>query len=84
MASRPKVDTKSIGITGGSQGGMLSFAAAALDKRIALSAPDIPFIPDSMKAFKMTSWPGMVVRHWLGRDPKNTWELAGEIGRAHV
>ncbi|MEN9022244.1 MAG: acetylxylan esterase [Verrucomicrobiales bacterium] len=76
VASRPEIDTKRIAITGGSQGGMLSFATAALDKRIALSAPDIPFIPDSMKAFKMTSWPGMVIRHWLGRDPKNTWELA--------
>ena len=76
VASRPDIDTKRIAITGGSQGGMLSFATAALDKRIALSAPDIPFVDDSMKAFKMTSWPGMVVRHWLGRDPKNTWELA--------
>jgi len=76
VASRPEIDTKRIGITGGSQGGMLSFAAAALDKRITLSAPDIPFVPDSMKGFKMTAWPGMVVRHWLGRDPKN---LAGWI-----
>ena len=77
VTSRPEVDIKRIGITGGSQGGMLSFAAAALDKRIVLSAPDIPFIPDSMKGFKTTAWPGMIVRHWLGRDPKNTWEVAG-------
>ncbi len=76
VASRPEVDTKRIAITGGSQGGMLSFTTAALDKRIALSAPDIPFVGDSMKAFKITNWPGMVVRHWLGRDPKNTWERA--------
>lgn len=40
-------------------------------------APDIPFVVDSMKGFKMTAWPGVVVRHWLGRDSKNTWELAG-------
>ena len=77
VVSRPEIDTKRIAITGGSQGGMLSFATAALDKRIALSAPDIPFVVDSMKGFKITAWPGMVVRHWLGRDPKNTWELAG-------
>ena len=63
-------------MTGGSQGGMLSFSAAAIDKRITLIAPDIPFVVDSMKSFKMTEWPGMVVRHWLGRNPKNTWELA--------
>jgi cephalosporin-C deacetylase-like acetyl esterase len=77
VASRPDVDTKRIAITGGSQGGMLSFTTAALDKRIALIAPDIPFVVDSMKGFEMTAWPGMVVRHWLGRDPKNTWERAG-------
>ena len=78
VSSRPEVDTKRIGITGGSQGGMLSFAAAALDKRIALSAPDIPFVVDSMKGFKMTVWPGIIIWRWHARDPKhNTWELAG-------
>lgn len=78
LTSRPDVDLNRIAITGGSQGGMLSFTTAALDKRIALSAPDIPFVGDSMKAFMMTAWPGMVVRHWLGRNPKNTWERASE------
>ncbi len=78
VASRPEVDAKRIAITGGSQGGMLSFATAALDKRIALSAPDIPFVGDSMKAFKMTYWPGSIIWDWLGRDPThNTWKLAG-------
>lgn len=79
VASRPEVDAKRIAITGGSQGGMLSFAAAALDRRIALSAPDIPFVIDSMKSFKMTAWPGMIIRDWLGRAPAhNTWERAGK------
>ncbi len=78
VTSRPEVDAKRIAITGGSQGGMLSFATAALDKRIALSAPDIPFVIDSMKAFEMTVWPGWIIRDWLKRDPANTWELASE------
>jgi len=78
VASRPEVDAKRIVITGGSQGGMLSFVTAALDKRIALSAPDIPFVVDSMKGFEMTYWPGSIMWGWLGRDPAhNTWELAG-------
>ena len=76
LVSRPEVDINRIAVTGGSQGGMLSFTTAALDKRIALSAPDIPFVGDSMKGFKITGWPGMVLRHWTGRDPKNTWERA--------
>ncbi len=79
VTSRPDVDAKRIAITGGSQGGMLSFAAAALDKRIALSAPDIPFVVDSMKSFKMTAWPGMIIWDWLGRAPlQNSWERAGK------
>ncbi len=79
VASRPEVDTQRIGITGGSQGGMLSFAAAALDQRIALSAPDIPFVVDSMRGFRMTGWPGSVIWGWHARNRKdNTWELAGE------
>jgi len=79
LASRPEVDATRIGITGGSQGGMFSFATAALDKRIALSAPDIPFVVDSMKAFRMTYWPGSIIWGWVGRDPvHNTWELASE------
>ncbi len=78
VASRPEVDVKRIAITGGSQGGMLSFATAALDKRIALSAPDIPFVIDSMKGFEMTAWPGWIIRDWLKRDPANTWALASE------
>ena len=76
LVSRPEVDINRIAVTGGSQGGMLSFTTAALDKRIALSAPDIPFVGDSMRGFKITGWPGMVLRHWTGRDPKNTWERA--------
>ena len=39
----------------------------------------VDFIPDSMKGFEMTNWPGMVIRDWLRRDPgRNTWELAGK------
>jgi cephalosporin-C deacetylase-like acetyl esterase len=77
VASRPEVDAKRIGITGGSQGGMLSLTTAALDKRIMLCAPDIPFVSDTMKTFRMTHWPGSIIRDWVAEDTaKNTWELA--------
>ncbi len=81
MASRPEVDAKRIGITGGSQGGMLSLMTAALDKRIVCSAPDIPYVADTMKTFRMTYWPGSIIRNWVAADPaNNTWALATETG----
>lgn len=82
VASRPEVDAKRIGITGGSQGGMLSLVTAALDKRIKVCAPDIPFVSDHMKTFRMTQWPGSIIRGWVAADPENnTWAVAAATGR---
>jgi cephalosporin-C deacetylase-like acetyl esterase len=82
LASRPEVDSKRLGVTGGSQGGMLSLATAALDQRVMLSAPDIPFVMDSYRGFAITPWPGSVIRDWIDHDPQNnTWEHASELGR---
>ena len=77
LTSSTKVDPKRIAITGGSQGGLLSFATAALDKRIFLCAPDIPFVMDSMRSFEITNWPGSIIRQWVERSPENnTWQKA--------
>ncbi len=46
LVSRPEIDQTRIGVEGGSQGGGLSFATAALDQRVAFSAPDIPWLGD--------------------------------------
>jgi cephalosporin-C deacetylase-like acetyl esterase len=54
LVSRPEVDANRIGITGGSQGGGLSLATAALDPRIRLCAPDIPFLCDWRRYFRTT------------------------------
>ena len=91
LATRSEVDTQRMGITGGSQGGMLSLATAALDSRVMLCAPDIPFVIDSFRAFDTTEWPGSMFRNVFKKnlvdrstarnilryfDPKN---LAGQI-----
>ena len=91
LATQPEVDTRRMGITGGSQGGMLSLATAALDSRVMLCAPDIPFVIDSFRAFDTTEWPGSMFRNVFKKnlvdrstarnilryfDPKN---LAGQI-----
>ncbi len=72
LVSRPEVDENRIAVTGGSQGGGLSFAAAALDKRISLCAPDIPFLCNWEKYFKASDWPEM--EQWIAAEPHRSWE----------
>jgi len=46
LCSQPSVDAGRIAVTGGSQGGGLTFAAAALDSRITACAADVPWLGD--------------------------------------
>ncbi len=71
LASRDEVDRQRIAITGGSQGGGLSFATAALDDRIRLCAPDIPFLADWVTYFELTQWPEM--DDWIDAREERTW-----------
>ena len=48
-----EVDEKRVACTGGSQGGGLSFACAALDERIALCVPKVPWLCDYKRTFEM-------------------------------
>ena len=58
LCSREEVDQRYIVVQGGSQGGALSFATAALDnQRIALCIPNIPFLSDYQDYFKLVGWP---------------------------
>jgi cephalosporin-C deacetylase-like acetyl esterase len=57
LCSRPEVDGSRIAVEGGSQGGALSFATAALDKRIMACAPDVPFLSDFKHYFQIAPWP---------------------------
>ena len=50
VATRPDVDPSRIAVTGISQGGGLSLAAAALSQRPILALPDIPFLCDFRRA----------------------------------
>lgn len=59
LFSRAEVDTSRIVVEGGSQGGALSFATAALDnERIDLCVPHVPFLSDFRDYFKVAIWPG--------------------------
>ena len=62
VCSRPEIDTTKIVAMGGSQGGALTFAASALDKRIKACAPSIPFLSDFRNYFKIVPWPKVLLK----------------------
>jgi cephalosporin-C deacetylase len=49
----PEVDAARVGATGGSQGGGLTLACAALEPRIARCAPSFPFLCDYRRVWEM-------------------------------
>jgi cephalosporin-C deacetylase len=52
--SHPLVDASRVAVTGGSQGGGITLAVAALSDRPALAMPDIPFLCDYRRAINIT------------------------------
>ena len=53
VMAMPDVDAKRVGATGGSQGGALTVACAALEPRIARAAPTFPFLSDYQRVWQM-------------------------------
>jgi Acetyl esterase (deacetylase) len=49
----PDVDANRVGVMGGSQGGALTIACAALEPRIKLAAPMYPFLSDYIRVWEM-------------------------------
>ncbi|MDR0863819.1 MAG: acetylxylan esterase [Candidatus Symbiothrix sp.] len=74
VCSRPAVDAEKIAVRGGSQGGALSYVAAALDKRVKVAAPNIPFLSDYPDYFKITHWPRSDFEYYLQQHPEANWE----------
>ena len=71
LCSRKEVDPPRIAVKGGSQGGGLSFSTAALDKRISLCIPHIPFLTNWDLYFKTSHWPEM--NRWIEGKESRTW-----------
>ena len=71
LFSRSEVDTSRVAVEGGSQGGALSFATAALDnERIDLCVPHVPFLSDFRDYFKVAGWPGGEFRQYFKDHPE--------------
>ncbi|MDR3219283.1 MAG: acetylxylan esterase [Dysgonamonadaceae bacterium] len=74
VCSRPEVDKDKIAVRGGSQGGALSFVAAALDKRVKVCAPNVPFLSDYRDYFKIVDWPRSDLDNYAKTHPDFDWE----------
>ena len=62
MLSRDKVDASRLYAEGASQGGALTYAAAALSGKLTAIAPAIPFMGDFPDYVHVGSWPASVIR----------------------
>jgi len=75
LFSRPEVDKSRIAVEGASQGGALTFAAAALNNdRIAVCAPQVPFLSDFRDYFRVATWPGNEFVDLVENQKKLTWD----------
>lgn len=77
MASRPEVDGERMVAIGGSQGGALALACAALEPRIKKCAPMYPFLCDFKRVWEMDSGTGSYqsIRDWFRMfDPRHERE----------
>jgi len=79
LFSRPEVDNTRIAVEGGSQGGALTFATAALNNdRIAVAVPAVPFLSDFPHYFRVADWPGNEFIDYVKDHPETGWEKVYE------
>ena len=75
LCSRPEVDVRYLVVEGGSQGGALSIATAALDnERVSLCIPAVPFLSDFPHYFKVAKWPGNKFVEFEKNNPDFGWK----------
>jgi cephalosporin-C deacetylase len=79
LFSRPEVDTTRIAVEGGSQGGALTFATAALNNdRIKVAVPHVPFLSDFPDYFRCADWPGNEFTAYVKDHPEVGWDKVYE------
>src|SRR5262249_56721140 len=70
LCSRPEIDTSRIGVWGFSQGGGLSLATAALDRRISAAVAGVPWLCNFPVAAEVTSAPYVELHDYLAQHPE--------------
>ena len=70
LCSRPEVDAGRLAVEGTSQGGALCIATAALDKRVKICAPNVPFLGDFPDYLKLAAWPGSEFSAYAAKHPE--------------
>lgn len=73
VCTRPEADKARIAAEGGSQGGAFTLAACALDDRIAVAAPAIPFLSDYPDYFRIVDWPRTDFDAYMRENPQAEW-----------
>lgn len=77
LCSRPEVDVTRIAVEGASQGGALTFVSAALNNdRIAVCAPQVPFLSDFRDYFRVAVWPANEFIDLIDVQKKLSWDEA--------
>jgi cephalosporin-C deacetylase len=75
LFSRAEVDTNRVAVEGGSQGGALSFATAALNgNRIKAAVPAVPFLSDFRDYVRVANWPTNEWAEYVKNNPQVGWE----------
>ena len=72
LVQHRSVDASRIAVWGGSQGGGLAFATAALSSNVALCLADIPFLCDWDGYFKLSEWPE--IESWICDASNRSWQ----------
>jgi cephalosporin-C deacetylase len=79
--SRPEVDPERIGVLGVSQGGGLSLAAAALDRRPKLAMPEVPFLCHYRRAVEVSNVnPYLELAMYCHRNPERETQVFNTLG----
>lgn len=71
VAARPEVDARRIAAIGGSQGGALAIACASLSERVAVMAPDVPWLSHFRRAIEIAVGPYEEITHFMKRHPQH-------------
>lgn len=73
LSTKGELNPEQIIVEGPSQGGGLAMILAALDDRVRLCAPDVPFLSDFESYFAKDTWISKQVKNYISKHPELTY-----------